>query len=222
MKCTAVFTAVALATQSVSAHYIFKTLLVGSKSSTQAVRQPQDNSPLHDITSPDVVCNVNPGKAGETVTIASGQKIGFQVDVAMYHESPVAIYLGKAPSTAAEWDGSGQRWFKIAEWGAKSFSPMIFSSYEQTDFTTTIPKTTPPGEYLVRIESLALHLGTGVPEIFESCGQIKITNDGATSEPSPKVSIPGYIAADDKDLTMNIYETGISSYTVPGPAVWHG
>ncbi|KAF5324080.1 hypothetical protein D9619_011224 [Psilocybe cf. subviscida] len=219
---TGILAAVALATQSASAHYIFKTLLVGSKSSTQAVRQPQDNSPLHDITSDYVRCNKDPGNASETVTIAAGQKIGFQLDTAMYHEGPVAIYLGKAPSSAAAWDGSGQNWFKIAEWGAKSFNPMIFSSYEQTDFTTTIPATTLPGQYLARIESLALHLGTGVPEIFVSCGQIKITNDGTAKQPSNKVSIPGYIAADDKDLTMNIYETGITSYHVPGPDVWRG
>ncbi len=130
MKCLAVLSAVILATQSVSAHCtfsmssetgpaltfapdIFKTLVAGSKTSTQAVRQPQDNSPIHDITSASMTCNVNPGTAGETVSVAAGDTIGFQLDTAMYHEGPVSIYLGKAPGTAADWDGSGSNWFKV-------------------------------------------------------------------------------------------------------------
>lgn len=130
MKCFAVLSAVILATQSVSAHCtllilsyfdptltfpsdIFKTLVAGSKTSTQAVRQPQDNSPIHDITSAGMTCNVNPGSAGETVSVATGDTIGFQLDTAMYHEGPVSIYLGKAPGTAADWDGTGSNWFKV-------------------------------------------------------------------------------------------------------------
>ena len=75
----------------------------------------------------------------------------------------------------------------------ESFSPVKFKSYQLSEFTTTIPKNTPPGEYLARIEQIALHLGTGVPEIFVSCAQIKVTGSG-TGNPS-KVSIPGYIKA---------------------------
>lgn len=36
-------------------------------------------------------------------------------------------YLGKAPTTAAAWDGSGANWFKIYELGA-TFSPFKFLS----------------------------------------------------------------------------------------------
>lgn len=132
MKYFGVLAAVLLATQSVSAHCtfishsfllhtklfllpdIFKTLIAGSKTSTQAVRQPQGVEPMHDITSADVTCNVNPGPAGETVSVAAGDTIGFQLSVAMYHQGPVAIYLGKAPGKAADWDGSGSNWFKVS------------------------------------------------------------------------------------------------------------
>ena len=108
---------------------IFKTLVAGSKTSTQAVRQPQDNSPIHDITSASMTCNVNPGTAGETVSVAAGDTIGFQLDTAMYHEGPVSIYLGKAPGTAADWDGSGSNWFKVRSsicflsWSANNVLP---------------------------------------------------------------------------------------------------
>jgi hypothetical protein len=125
---------------------IFKTLLAGSKSSTQAVREPQSVEPIHDITSTAARCNLNPSPANETVSIAPGDKVGFQLSNFMYHQGPVAIYLGKAPGKAQDWDGSGQNWFKIAEWGAKSFAPISFSSYQKNEFTTTIPAKTPPGE----------------------------------------------------------------------------
>lgn len=119
----------------------------------------------------------------------------------------------------------------------ESFNPVKFKSYQLSEFSTTIPKNTPPGEYLARIEQIALHLGTGVPEIFVSCAQIKVTGSG-TGNPS-KVSIPGYVKANgssprpplsvgfshvhilDPGVVANIYN-GMTSYPIPGPKVWRG
>jgi hypothetical protein len=193
---------------------------------------------MHDITSTDVRCNVNPSPATETVTVAPGEKIGFQLSNFMYHQGPVAIYLGKAPGSAAAWDGSGKNWFKV-DFLVFRFAPspstsrlnvFIFccrlrngvlppttqSSSARIRRTslllpfpimshlarfvihllfclTTVTDSHSVLQYLVRIENLALHLGTGVPEIFVSCAQVKITGSGS-GNPS-KVSIPGYIAA---------------------------
>ncbi|TFK21498.1 hypothetical protein FA15DRAFT_672499 [Coprinopsis marcescibilis] len=218
MKLSVVIGLVALA-QSAYGHYIFNVLLAGSKTSTSAIRQPQGVEPFAGITSSSMTCNFNPGKAGEVVSVNAGEKIGFKLSNSMYHQGPVSLYLGKAPSGVSSWDGSGQSWFKIAEWGAASFNPIKFSSYQQSEFTSTIPANTPSGEYLARIEQIALHLGTGIPEIFVSCAQIKVENGGNGSP--PKVSIPGYIEASDPSVTANIY-SGLTSYKVPGPAVWRG
>ncbi|KAF8157237.1 glycoside hydrolase [Crassisporium funariophilum] len=208
-----------LATQSVSAHYIFKTLVAGSKTSTKAVRQPQNNMPISGVSSSSITCNTNPSPADETVTVAAGDKIGFLLDSSMYHKGAVSIYLGQAPGSVENWDGSGKSWFKIAEWGATSFNPITFSSTNQNTFTTTIPSSVPSGDYLVRAEQIALHLGTGVTENFASCAQIRITG-GGNGNPA-KVSIPGYLSADDPSVKVNIY-SGLTSYTVPGPAVYRG
>ncbi|KXN81252.1 putative endo-beta-1,4-glucanase D, partial [Leucoagaricus sp. SymC.cos] len=175
---------------------IFKTLIADTKTSTQAVRQPQNSSPVHQYASgTDIVCNVNPSPAGETVSMAAGSKIG-----------------------AADWDGSGQRWFKIAEWGA-TFNPFTFTSLNQKSLITTIPSNTPSGEYLVRAKQMGLHQ-PGTPEIFVSCAQIKVTN-GGSGNPS-KVSIPGYIPQRDKSVALNIYWPVPTNYTYPGPAIWRG
>lgn len=112
---------------------------------------------------------------------------------------------------------------------------MKFSSYELTTFTTTIPAAVTSGEvrpfsftmyptsssdihfyqYLARIENIALHLGTGVPEIFVSCAQISVTG-GGSGNPS-KVAIPGYVGANDPSVIIDIYNSKNTTYTVCSP-----
>jgi len=208
----------AVLSQAVSAHYIWTTLIAGSTTTSAAVRMPVNNSPVTSVTSNDVRCNVSPGAASQTVTVSAGSTIGFKLDNTLYHQGPAAIYLGKAPGSVASWDGSGSNWFKIAEWGA-TFNPFSFTDLNQSQLTTTIPSSTPPGEYLVRIEQVGLHVA-GAPQWYISCAQINITGGGG-GNPS-KVSIPGYVSATDPGLTVNIYYPVPTSYRVPGPSVWRG
>ncbi|KAF5353531.1 hypothetical protein D9756_007834 [Leucocoprinus leucothites] len=208
----------AVLSQTVSAHYIWNTLIAGSTTSTAAVRQPQNNSPVTDVTSNDIRCNVSPSAASEVVDVAAGSTIGFKLDNTIYHQGPAAIYLGSASGDVTSWDGSGAQWFKIAEWGA-DFNPFGFKDFGAAQLTTTIPSATPSGQYLVRIEQIGLHVA-GAPQWYISCAQINVTGGGSGS-PS-KVSIPGYVSASDPGLTVNIYNPVPTSYTVPGPAVWSG
>ncbi|KAK0219400.1 glycosyl hydrolase family 61-domain-containing protein [Armillaria nabsnona] len=218
MKFVSAFLSLSILSQSVSAHYIWTTLIAGSTKSTGAVRLPQNNSPVTDVESADITCNVNPSPATETVSVAAGSTIGFILDNTIYHQGPAAIYLGKAPTTAANWDGSGANWFKIAEWGA-TFNPFTFTDFNLGQLTTTLPSDIPAGEYLVRIEQVGLHV-VGAPQWYISCAQISVTGGGSAS-PS-KVSIPGYVSSDDPSLTVNIYYPVPTAYTVPGPAVFTG
>ncbi|KAJ8085620.1 hypothetical protein AAF712_013260 [Marasmius tenuissimus] len=218
MKFASALISAALLAQSVSAHYIWTTLIAGSTQSNAAVRQPPINSPVEDVTSNNIRCNANPAPASETVSVAAGSTIGFKLDNTLYHQGPAAIYLGKAPSTAASWDGSGANWFKIAEWGA-TFNPFNFVDFNANQLTTTIPSTVPAGEYLVRIEQIGLHVA-GAPQWYISCAQIKITGGGSANP--AKVSIPGYVSPSDPGLTVNIYYPVPTSYTVPGPRPFRG
>ncbi|KAK0200563.1 glycoside hydrolase family 61 protein [Desarmillaria ectypa] len=218
MKFVSSLLSLSILSQSVSAHYIWTTLIAGSTTSTGAVRLPQTNSPVTDVKSTDITCNVNPSPATETVSVAAGSTIGFILDNTIYHQGPAAIYLGKAPTTAAKWDGSGANWFKIAEWGA-TFNPFAFKDYGLSHLTTTLPSDIPAGEYLVRIEQVGLHV-VGAPQWYISCAQISVTGGGSAS-PS-KVSIPGYVSSNDPGLTVNIYYPVPTAYKVPGPAVFTG
>ncbi|PAV16110.1 glycoside hydrolase family 61 [Pyrrhoderma noxium] len=117
-----IFTAIQLA----SPHYIWTILIAGSITSIAAVQLPVNNSPVTDVTSNDITCNVSPGEATETVDVPAGSTLDFKLDNTIYHQGPATIYLGKAPSDAASWDGSGANWFKIVEWGA-TFNPFGLS-----------------------------------------------------------------------------------------------
>ncbi|KAH6903862.1 glycosyl hydrolase family 61-domain-containing protein [Coprinopsis sp. MPI-PUGE-AT-0042] len=204
-----------------SAHYIFETLYAGNTVAKAAVRRPKDNSPISNITSLDMRCNFDLYKATETVTVAAGSRVGFMLDgdKTVYHMGPASMWLGKAPGRAADWDGSGKAWFKIAHWGAAFIPKFTFVSLNQREFYTTIPKSVSSGEYLLRMEHIGLHL-VGKPESFMSCAQIKITN-GGKGRP-PMVTIPGHISMDEPGLSLDIYWPVPTAYTVPGPKPYRG
>jgi hypothetical protein len=226
MKLLAVIAVASTLFSSVSAHYRFTSLIAGGKTTGayEYVRQNSNmNSPVLDVTSTDIRCNVGAGSNGasiKTYNVTSGSTVGFAMDQGIFHAGPLSVYLGKAPSTAASWDGSGANWFKIYEIGAQITSSAInFPANGQSQFSFPIPAATPAGEYLLRIEHIGLH-STGQPQFYISCAQVKITSGGSGNP--PKVSIPGYIAQNDPSIILNIYYPIPTSYTVPGPAVWHG
>jgi hypothetical protein len=119
------------------------------------------------------------------------------------------VYMAKAPSTAAAFDGTGQVWFKIFDDGPK-FSGGSATWDLKSTYTFDIPSCVPAGEYLVRIQSLAIHnpYPAGTPQFYISCAQVAVTG-GGSSELGPKVTIPGFITKADPGYTANIY-SGVS------------
>ncbi|KAL0570522.1 hypothetical protein V5O48_011431 [Marasmius crinis-equi] len=233
MKFAATLLSAAFLAQSASAHYIWTTLIAGSTTSSAAVRQPQTNSPVEDVTSNNIRCNVSPGAASETVSVAAGATIGFKLDNTLYHQGPAAIYLGKAPSTAASWDGSGANWFKASPILLNLIDTWLTPSPDRSpngeqlstlsnSLTSTPLNSPPPSPQLSRrenIEQIGLHVA-GAPQWYISCAQIKITGGGSANP--AKVSIPGYVSPSDPGLTVNIYYPEPTSYTVPGPRPFRG
>ncbi|KAF4625616.1 hypothetical protein G7Y89_g12548 [Cudoniella acicularis] len=208
----------ALASQ-VSGHYIFQQLTangVKNPAYTYVRKNTNYNSPVTDLASKDLRCNVG-GASGvntSTVSIAAGSSITFTADVAVYHQGPVSVYMAKAPSTAAAFDGSGNVWFKIFDLGPKF--PGGTWDLKQA-YTITIPKCITDGEYLVRIQQLGIHNPGGTPQFYVGCAQVAITG-GGSSDLGPKVAFPGAIKATDPGYTANIYNS-FTSYTIPGPPV---
>ncbi|KAK4153148.1 glycosyl hydrolase family 61-domain-containing protein [Chaetomidium leptoderma] len=214
--------AISLAVSDVSAHYIFQQLSTGGTKHAvfKYIRKNSNyNSPVTDLASNDLRCNVGASGAGtETVSVAAGSSFTFTLDTPVYHQGPVSIYMSKAPGAASNYDGSGG-WFKIKDLGptisgGSSTWPMAGS------YTAEIPSCIPSGEYLLRIQQLGIHnpWPAGIPQFYIGCAQVSVTG-GGSGNPGPTVSIPGAFKSTDPGYTANIY-SGMTSYTVPGPAVF--
>jgi len=212
-------------------HYRFTSLIVGGVTTAEYeyVRVNTNyNSPVTDVTSDDIRCNVGGLTSGtntSVATVAAGSTVGFALDIPIFHPGPLAVYMSEVTSgfTVETYDGSGP-WFKISELGAILNSTAItFPASNLASYSFEIPSTVPPGNYLLRIEHLALHVAqsTGGAQWYISCAQIEVTGSGG-GNPSPTALLPGAYVATDPGILIDIYYPIPTSYTPPGPAVWGG
>jgi len=220
--------ATALVSQ-VTAHYIFEKFGYGGIQYPvyQYVRMNTNyNSPIINLTSSDLRCNQG-GENGTdtaTITVQAGQPFSITTDVAVYHDGPFAIYMAKAPTgtSAANFDGSGQVWFKLVELGPvfNSDGSITWPLYQTYNYT--IPPNLPSGDYLLRPEQLGLQnpYPAGIPQFYTECVQLTVTG-GGSGTPGPLVSIPGYVSGTEPGYVVDIY-TDFYNYTFLGPAVWSG
>ncbi|MCJ1312645.1 hypothetical protein MMC25_006320 [Agyrium rufum] len=230
MKCSAAFALAAAG--SAAAHYNFPSLVVGGQVTTawQYVRQwtgYYTYQPVTDVTSLDIRCNAGASTVqASTINVVAGSSIGFTAGPDIYHPGILQVYMAAVPAgkTAATFDGSGSVWFKVDYVGPTvSSSGATFPLNGATQVNFTVPKATPTGQYLVRIEHIALHSASsaGGAQFYLSCGQIAVTAGGA-GKPGPLVAFPGAYKATDPGIMINIYYPPVTSYTPPGPAVWTG
>ncbi|KAK3311067.1 glycoside hydrolase family 61 protein [Chaetomium strumarium] len=250
MKGLLTVAAVSLAVSEASAHYIFQQLTTGGVKHDvfQYIRKNSNyNSPVTDLSSHDLRCNVGATGAGtDTVTVKAGDSFTFTLDTPVYHQGPVSLYMSKAPGKASDYDGSGP-WFKIKDW-APDFSSGSATWNMAGSYTYNIPTCIPNGDYLLRIQSLGIHnpWPAGIPQFYISCAQITVTG-GGNGNPGPTALIPGAFKETDPGYTANASPFLISpvpssstfdpslplplashlriysnfhNYTVPGPAVF--
>ncbi|KAH6911458.1 glycoside hydrolase family 61 protein [Coprinopsis sp. MPI-PUGE-AT-0042] len=226
-----------------AAHTIFQELHVNGVSAghTVGIRVPTSNAPLHDVTSNDIICNggVNPYRqpvSNVVISVPAGANItsewhrdlnGPTGDVddpfVQSHIGPILAYLAKVPS-ATQTDVTGLKWFKIyhdgynpsAKYNQKWASEKLITNKGNVSFT--IPECLASGEYLLRVESIALHVA-GVhqgAQFHMGCAQIKISGSGNVI-PANTVSFPGAYTARDPGIMINLFP-GVTNYTIPGPA----
>ncbi|KAI5780297.1 family 61 glycoside hydrolase [Peziza echinospora] len=219
--------AAAVFTESAQAHYRFLKVIAGSTTypEYQYIRKNTNaNSPVTSVSSNDLRCNeggLASAATTDVLTVNAGTVFGFEADIVVSHPGPFNIYMAKAPSTVKTYDGSGANWFRVWDKGATITTNAITFDVTSQRWTFTIPKSLPNGEYLVRIEHIALHGAStfGGAQFYISCAQINVQN-GGSGNPSPKVSIPGVYTGNESGILLNIYWPIPTSYTVPGPTKW--
>ncbi|KAF2272411.1 uncharacterized protein EI97DRAFT_346170, partial [Westerdykella ornata] len=192
------------------------------------IRSPPNNSPIVDVTSKDMTCNVNGGKAAaKFVEVSGGDKITFEWHhdsnsasddiIASSHRGPVMTYIAPAAS-----NGEGNVWLKLAEEGFANGKWAVDNLIANRGKHSIVLPNLAPGEYLLRPEIIALHEGfrSGGAQFYMECVQIKVTSSGSVTLPAG-VAIPGAYKATDPGVLFDLYGS-FSSYPIPGPKVWDG
>ena len=133
-------------------------------------------------------------------------------------------------SDAASADGSAG-WFKIFQdgWAKKSGGASGDDDYWGVKdlnaccgrMSVKIPADIAPGDYLLRAEVIALHTAgsAGGAPLYMTCFQLSVTGSGSAAPAT--VLFPGAYKATDPGILVNIH-AAMSSYVVPGPAVYAG
>lgn len=122
------------------------------------------------------------------------------------HHGPVLLYLSSVPSAATA-DGSAP-FFKIFESGLVNAATNTWGNDVLNQNcgkqSVTLPKNLPPGDYLLRAETIALHAAgqKGGAQFYMSCYQIRIEGGGGGKVPQG-VSFPGAYKDTDEGILIN-------------------
>jgi len=225
------------------AHSIFQRVSVNGADQGLLVglRAPANDNPVTDVKDPNMVCG-QPGthsnvvinvKAGDKVGASWGHVIGgaqYANDKAQYidpsHKGPIMYYMAKVDNAATA-SLTGLKWFKIyeesfdapkARWAVDDMVANKGWSYAK------IPTCIAPGQYLLRVELLALHsaYSSKGAQFYQSCAQLNVSGDGSLV-PAQTVSIPGLYQQNDPSILIQIWvngrdDNGHKPYKAPGPA----
>ncbi|KAI0260243.1 glycoside hydrolase family 61 protein G [Gloeopeniophorella convolvens] len=238
MKSTfAKLASVAILASSVSAKTVFSAMNINGvyQGLYNGVRTPSSDNAILDITSDNLICNsgfIQP-VSSTVLTVPAGSSVSaiFHHTSAGYtgpdpadpidptNKGPLTAYLAAVPS-ATQTDVTGLKWFKIWEDGFNTAADQWGSDrlyINGGNATFTIPSCIPSGQYLLRVEDIALQMAQSSPgaQFYLSCAQIEVTG-GGSAKPAT-VSIPGVYTPDTPGITIaNVYN--VDTYTVPGPA----
>ncbi|KAJ3748787.1 glycoside hydrolase family 61 protein [Lentinula detonsa] len=194
------------------------------------VLSPHLPLPLHP-TDASLSCNIDGATLAEqlSATVAAGTQVTAYWNAWPHTIGPVMVYMAACPSGCSNADTSTLEFFKIDQAGLISGTLVtgLWGMGElvqnNNSWTSTIPASLAPGEYMIRHELLAIHT-SDQPQFYPECAQLIITGSG-TSTPASSylVTFPGAYSASDPGVTIDIYANeNETNYTIPGPAVWSG
>ena len=198
MKVSSTLSALALAA-SVNGHSIMQKIKVAGVDQGQlvAVRAPPNNNPVQDVSSSNLICGAPGSTSSKVITIPAGSSVAgawahaiggpqgandADNPIATSHHGPAQVYLASV-SDASSASQTGLSWFKIAAntvtssgvWGVDAMVKTVDSAgYGWQEFT--MPSCIAPGNYLMRVELIALHGASsqGGAQFYQSCAQIQV------------------------------------------------
>ncbi|KAK0385644.1 hypothetical protein NLU13_6821 [Sarocladium strictum] len=221
-----ILNALALAV-AVQGHAIFQELSVNGQrmGSLVGLRAPNQNNPVQDVTQSGITCGVVALKDSNVVTVPAGAKVGAwyqhviggaqypgDVDnpIAASHKGPLTAWLTKVDNAASA-SHDNKQWFKVAEenfnTGSRKWAVDTLLSQDGWWYFT-LPSCIAPGQYLLRVELIALHsaYSSKGAQFYTSCAQIQVTGSGNFS-PGTTQTFPGAYQQNDPSIQLSIYGT---------------
>lgn len=156
--------------ETASAHYRYSILQINGQDSRdwQYIRENSNFiNPLKPFLNPtnDLRCNegsfANAGRT-DVAVVAPGTRLGFKLwnHGTIIHPGPSTIHMSRAPGDVKQYQGDGD-WFKVYEdiicGPMNPLHDSDWCSWNKPNVEFTIPQDTPPGQYLVRVEHIAIH-----------------------------------------------------------------
>lgn len=129
----------------------------------------------------------------------------------------------KAPGNVTEYDGSGD-WFQLFELGTKkpwNGKDDGWLTKDKNRFTFKLTDKIPSGQYLLRIQHMAVHQPYKAKELYIMCAHIEVESDYNGPAPGPTIKLPGGYKADDKAFGLDSWaKPPPKEAFAPGPPVW--
>ncbi|KAF2729585.1 hypothetical protein EJ04DRAFT_502107 [Polyplosphaeria fusca] len=218
------------------AHYHFPHLILNTKvTGAHEYVRPSDNGYMPSwedgafLQNPDIRCNkgsMNHRKEPKTAKITAGKDIvGFQTNVQAHiqHPGPLTVYMSKAPGDVRDYDGSGD-WFKVFQLGTTpkwNGTDQGWLSWNRYQFRFQLPAQIPAGQYLMRIEHMAVHQPYRNKEFFLQCAHVEVVSNYNGAAPSPTIKFPGGYQRSDPAIQLDSWANPKPSYApMPGPKMW--
>ncbi|RPA86378.1 hypothetical protein BJ508DRAFT_204354 [Ascobolus immersus RN42] len=230
----------------VEAHTIFQKVSVNGVDQGQlkGVRAPDSDYPIENVNDSQFACNKDIRHKDNTIiNVPAGARVGAwwghviggkqspndpDHPIAASHKGPIIVYLAKVDN-AATTGTTGLKWFKISEEGLNtSTGKWAVDNMIANDGWNyfTMPTCIAPGNYLMRVELIALHnaYSANGAQFYMECAQINVTGTG-TNTGSNTVSFPGAYQSNHPGIQISIYGTagvpnnGGKAYQIPGPPV---
>ncbi|KAH6909245.1 endoglucanase B [Coprinopsis sp. MPI-PUGE-AT-0042] len=190
------------------------------------IRSPPSNSPVKDVTSSDIRCNVNGDKvAPQNVEVKAGDKLTFEWKhdtrdddiIDRSHKGPVLVYMSEA---------AGREWTKVFEDSFNGQWAVDRLVDEHGQHSIVIPDV-PAGNYLLRAEIIAHHESDTRftqnrdrgAQFYPSCVQIRVASNGSKKLPGG-ATFPGTYTDAEPGIHFNLYGASAAGYKAPGPSVW--
>ena len=170
-----------------------------------------------------IACHKDATAGAKVATVAAGGKLDISWTTwPESHVGPVIDYLAKVDD-ATKAKSTDLEFFKIDAAGfedGKWASDKLIAN--NNTWTVTVPDSIAPGQYVLRHEIIALHSAgqENGAQNYPKCINIEVTGSGtATPKGTPANKL---YTATDPGIKVNVYGGDMSSYEMPGPALFDG